>query len=427
MIKRSARFALAFLVVSLLIHVTGIGLLLSPSGDLPDGGDRPPETISLGNSFDQVADAELAPVEPQEQVPVEAQDATAPTSEALVASPDPQQTLSPGTGGSARSSVTAPVTPDVSTPSEPGLPQPAEATQDSSENASVTASVDVETQAATPPPDPVIPEVAQPTEPAPAPLLDQNPGVSESVNVAPPVPAETPTVTQPVQTTPSPEESPVTQPVIAESPAPETEAAPIPVSPQTSDVVIAALPEALAPAQQEVTPPVESQDGEPGETQQGGAVTRSPRPPVRARDLSQREPENTWLDNAFESLQFPTQTVESPLTTFSRTGVNVFAGQAGNSGSGAGQGSGNATTTNYAGLVLVHLNNKDPVAVSARGWARVTFVISPDGSLADVYIIDGSGSPQIDRAAKEQVRRGAPFPKPPGGESRLLTFVYRLN
>ena len=58
---------------------------------------------------------------------------------------------------------------------------------------------------------------------------------------------------------------------------------------------------------------------------------------------------------------------------------------------------------------------------------RGTFIISPDGTLAWVDIIDGSGVPEIDRAAKEQVRRGAPFPRPPEGRSRKLNFVYQIR
>lgn len=77
------------------------------------------------------------------------------------------------------------------------------------------------------------------------------------------------------------------------------------------------------------------------------------------------------------------------------------------------------------GLVLVHLNQSEPVYVSARGFAQVFFQIDPDGSLAWVDIVDTSGSAELERAAKEQVRRAAPFPRPPNGTSRKLSFYYQ--
>ena len=55
------------------------------------------------------------------------------------------------------------------------------------------------------------------------------------------------------------------------------------------------------------------------------------------------------------------------------------------------------------------------------------FQIDPDGSLAWVEIVDSSGSLEVERAAREQVRRAAPFPRPPSGTSRKLSFFYQNN
>ncbi|MFC3612900.1 TonB family protein [Lutimaribacter marinistellae] len=117
------------------------------------------------------------------------------------------------------------------------------------------------------------------------------------------------------------------------------------------------------------------------------------------------------------------------MTLYLRDGIDQFAGQRAGSQSqrlrsGGRGGSGNADVTNYPGQVLMNLNWTLPVAVSSRRWARVSFWINPDGSLGSVDIIDGFGSSEIDRAAKTQVRRGVPFPKPPQRKGRLLTFVY---
>jgi len=75
----------------------------------------------------------------------------------------------------------------------------------------------------------------------------------------------------------------------------------------------------------------------------------------------------------------------------------------------------------------MHLNRATVVHVSGRGFARVLFQINPDGSLAWVDVIDSSGSDEIDRAAKAQVQNAAPFPRPPNGKSRKLSFAYRSN
>ncbi|MEX0339197.1 MAG: TonB family protein [Arenibacterium sp.] len=212
------------------------------------------------------------------------------------------------------------------------------------------------------------------------------------------------------------------------APTPDIAVAPVPVAPEPAEV-IAALPlpsETSPPVSESVTEPIapDVSDGnaEPQET----AVTASLRPRPRAAPPASQQQEQSGFasTDAFANLRFPTQTIESPLTSYSRSGVDAFAGQVPGDGSILEQGPGNSTTTNYAGLVLVHLNSKPPVAISSGGWARVSFVINPDGSLASVYVIDGSGSLLVDRAAKAQVERGEPFPRPPGGERRQLTFVY---
>jgi TonB family protein len=165
----------------------------------------------------------------------------------------------------------------------------------------------------------------------------------------------------------------------------------------------------------------------------GLAVATSLRPRLRA-ERPPSEPEGVSDGASEETLSrlAPSQLIESPLTAYKRDGTNVFGRQGGGARS-VGQGfnnsggPGNSDVTNYAGQVLVHLNRTQPVAVSGRGWARVFFQIDPDGTLASVDIIDGSGSLEIDRAAKQQVRNAVPFPRPPGGKSRRLNFVYRIE
>jgi TonB family protein len=149
--------------------------------------------------------------------------------------------------------------------------------------------------------------------------------------------------------------------------------------------------------------------------------------------LTAIEPELTPTQDPTEPLETePSELIESPLTAYKRGGANVFGqqgsgAQSGRQGFGTSRATGNSDVTNYAGQVLVHLNRTAPVPVSGRGWARVFFQINADGTLASVDILDSSGSRTIESAARQQVRTAAPFPRPPGGESRRLTFVYRIQ
>ena len=83
--------------------------------------------------------------------------------------------------------------------------------------------------------------------------------------------------------------------------------------------------------------------------------------------------------------------------------------------------------TNYAGRVFMHLNRAPPIRVAGRGYVRVFFEINPDGSVARIDIIESSGSKDIERAAKEQIRVAEPLPLPPNGNVRRMSLYYRSN
>ena len=421
MIRRSAGLAATALVLSLVLHFLGIGITFAPPEDAPFG-DSDRDTVELGTGFEDLADAELEPVEPEpvepvepiepeepeleeqepveppepeEQEPVEPEEAEVPTSEVLVASPNPQDTLSPGSGESPTppAEVTDPVTQDGGDVQAPNAPEPGGAVQAPVESAGAPPATTIEPEAT--------PQTVETVEPIEAPTETS--------------PTETVTASAPTLDT-------VESPEVTTTPV-----APVLTAPPSPDV-IAALPlQTVPPVLEDVVPPVEQEPEETEAEPQDGAVSASRRPRSRPQATPTQQQTSVAGTEGFENLRFPTQTIESPLTSYSRSGVDDFAGRVPNSGSILDQGPGNADTTNYAGQILVHLNSKDPVAVSIEGWARVSFVINPDGSLGAVYVIDGSGSLQVESAAKTQVRRGAPFPRPPGGESRLLTFVYSSN
>ncbi len=333
MIPRSAAIAAAALLVSLLLHLLGLGWG-APERLEPAVEDRAGDAVAMGNAFEDVAEDLSEPVPPEPapvpETPPEPDLAEATTSEALVASPSPEQVLAPrGTPGE---------------PSEPVAPQEA-------------------------------PEAA--TTPVP------QPDIPEQLAALPPEPAE-----------------PVAPAESNTPPAPETPE-------QASE------PEEAV----ELTP---QDEGE----QTPLAVATSPRPRLPEREPpSQQTPRDDNVDE-FSNLRSP-PLIESPLAAHLRGETQLNVQSSGGSGFLDSGGSGNASETNYAGRVLVHLNRSLTVKVTGHGAAWVFFEINPDGSLASVGIIDSNGTQELRDAAVAQVRNAAPFPRPPNGKSRQLTFIYR--
>ena len=151
------------------------------------------------------------------------------------------------------------------------------------------------------------------------------------------------------------------------------------------------------------------------------AVSTSLRPPKE-----RPAPDVLGAETGTQEAQRATRVIESPLTAFKRSGVDLLSGARSNAtGFSGSRAAGNATTTNYTGLVLTRLNRAPIVYASARGAARVAFQINPDGSLAWIRILSSTGSSDIERAARAQVQSAAPFPRPPSGTSERLVFNYR--
>jgi TonB family protein len=180
-----------------------------------------------------------------------------------------------------------------------------------------------------------------------------------------------------------------------------------------------------APASQPPQQTVEAIDSDISD--QATAISQRPQAPTKRPTLV-RKGSFGGSSTTTTTRRAPSRRIESPLSSYSRSGVDIFA----QSGNGARSGisarnTGNATTTNYAGLVLAQLNRTASVPVSGAGWAQVIFVISANGALASVDIIDSSGSRSINSAARQQVRSAAPFPPPPSGKSRRLSFSYQTQ
>ncbi|WP_420585676.1 TonB family protein [Ruegeria sp.] len=386
MIRRSLVIAVIAVLLSLVLHAMGLRLTAPNLTEQP-GRDEGPDSVELGNSFEELVDAVAEPVEPEPEAapdpPVEEppepapEPAEIPTSEVHVASDNPEQTFAPDTG---ESEVLRPLE------LEPVQPEPP-VTESSSEGEQTASDAEDETPTA---------ESAEVTE-----IPEGTPEAAETV--------------EDVSETADP--APTEPEVVAEAPE-ATEPA------ETSTVPVVPLESEVAEAEVAVTPSEPVPDQEVESQQQ--ALTSSIRP-----KLADRRPQTDSrgaLSSArdFSDLRFPTRQIESPLTTYRRRGVDAFT--SGDSGTqSGGRNPGNSDRTNYAGQVLIHLNRAPIVYTAARGFAKVFFQINPDGTLAWVDVVDSNGTPDVERAAKAQVRAASPFPKPPGGVSRKLSFVYSSN
>lgn len=85
--------------------------------------------------------------------------------------------------------------------------------------------------------------------------------------------------------------------------------------------------------------------------------------------------------------------------------------------------SGNAAVTNYPGKIVSKLRRalRYPAQAKSqnlRGEVQVSFTVSSGGAVGGVRVVRSSGSPVLDRAAIETVRRAAPFPPIPEGAGR---------
>lgn len=342
MIKRSILVAIAAVLMSLLIHSLG---LIFTSGDVQtqSGQENSLDVTDVGSAFEDFTEALAEPAAPEITPPEPAVDTT-PTSQALVASDNPQNVTTPDTGSS-----------EVI---EADSPEP-------SGGAGETIT-DVE-------PAQTIVDVPDPAEP---------------------------------ESDPAPVQSEVAEAAPEQADAAPTEA----VSALEPDITIASLPD-----EPEILTADEAENGS------ASAVSRSLRPPTERPTA-----EALGVPDRTEQPRVAAGIIESPLTAYKRSGVDLLGGsRSGTTGFSGSRSAGNASATNYAGQILTRLNRAPIVYASARGMARVSFQINPDGSLAWIRILRSTGTGDIERAARAQVQSAAPFPRPPDGTSRRLVFNYR--
>ncbi|HVW54335.1 MAG TPA: TonB family protein [Rhizobiaceae bacterium] len=84
---------------------------------------------------------------------------------------------------------------------------------------------------------------------------------------------------------------------------------------------------------------------------------------------------------------------------------------------------GNAAVSNYPGKIVRKLRRalrypRDAGSRRLRGVAEVRFVVSSGGNVGGIQLVVSSGSPILDQAALEAVKRAAPFPPIPAEAGR---------
>ena len=361
MISRSILAVVVAVLLSLLVHGLGLSFTAREKQQSDEGGAS--DLADVGGAFEDFSKVttetpapEPAQVpDPPSVTPPDPVDEEIPTSQALVASDNPQNVTSPDTG---ETEVTEP------NPAEPS---------ESEASASGTA--------------------------------EQSGGDDETISdVAALQPVEADTIAESPEGTPDGDPDP--------SAAQANEAAP---TPELPEITVASAPDEI-----EILTAEESEDVSKS------AVTKSLRPPKNRPSVEALGA----IDGVQQQSGLQGGVIESPLTAYRRTGVDPFGssgsgGQSGSTGFSGARNTGNSSITNYAGQVLIKLNRSPILYASAHGAAQVAFEINPDGTLAWVRILRSTGSPDINRAASAQVRSTAPFPPPPGGTSKRMSFIYR--
>ena len=103
--------------------------------------------------------------------------------------------------------------------------------------------------------------------------------------------------------------------------------------------------------------------------------------------------------------------------------ANAVRAASGNQTARAKRDPGNAKVSNYPGKIAARLRRalrypREARRDRLRGTAVVSFTVSRSGSVSGVRLARSSGFAVLDAAARDAVRRAAPFPPIPAGAGR---------
>ena len=113
------------------------------------------------------------------------------------------------------------------------------------------------------------------------------------------------------------------------------------------------------------------------------------------------------------------------------SGVGIKAASAGSSEDAHGAGRMGYLKANFS-YIRDMITRKIIYPETARemGWqgkVKVSFVISSDGFVRDVQILQSSGIDILDKNAVETVKKASPFPRPPVAAQLIIPISYKLH
>ena len=437
-----ARVAAALTVgLSLAVHAVGMHRLAGHEETI-DAASAPPAQVRLGNSF-----ADMVAGLPETVRPVEAK--TAETEETAVARVEAEATRITAPEAEPVPNATDPadpVTPETAEPIDPKASEPIL----SELQATAPAMAILETAEPLPPQVPELPEklsgvpltAVAPVADAevilpggdrqPAQRIDRpspaSEARSETVEEARTAPSETPP-TEPASPSPEPTltvaAAPPATPAPAAAPRVTTASTVTPRQPSpaaTAETAPNAEPPEGQPATSQVEPvqPAEPahevMDAEVAEAVTSTAPERSLKPP--------RRPQKVGEQTAAKPAAQPPQ----PQRQSGNADQNARQGQdrsapSSQSAARSGQGRaadgtadrGSAAAAGYGDVVHRKIRRTRRARVRDHGETVVVFSVAPSGQISQIGVATSSGSPRVDAAALDHVRRAAPFPPPPKG------------
>lgn len=245
------------------------------------------------------------------------------------------------------------------------------------------------------------------------------------------------------------EAEPVTEPVEQPTPPVETvrpletrEATPVAatetpellsVPALEADPVEAVPPAIVEPAETAALQPMEAEEvvtaDEAVEVEEMPELAEAPVPTPRPEYTPPPEPVEKPKRVARETpkAEKPHKVAHAPASKTRRETSAGHGGQAradaragASGGGGQARQAGNAAVSNYPGQVTRKLRRalrypREAGRQRLRGEVAVSFVVSRDGNAGSIRVVKSSGSPILDNAALETVRRAAPFPPIPDG------------
>jgi len=436
MTARPVRWSAA-ISLSLAAHIGAAGFFL----DLPDtvqiAGGAPVEIAVLGNAFESEIAAgrpgeTVTPVEPvkrkQQREPAESDKAEAPQanrfSPRAEAALQPHQPLAPE---AAQQTVlqTAPAEPRRASSAPPAETAPAEADR------ADPIAAPVETAPAEPQPATAAAVLAvAPATPSTLAIEAVAPVADLAAAVAAKQPDSIPaTESRPVaaantvraQSAPN-RMTPPTQPKMAAlAPHTPSEARLDPTSAERQTPIVDTPPIPIAKAipqaqERSKAKPRKTEHAKPKKTRKTRKTTQRKKPPAPERRQAKGGSGGKGKQDARRGVAKGRDAPDRKATS--------------RSGKTAANGAGNAAVSNYPGKIVRKLRRSLRYPAEARrngirGEVHVAFVVSKSGGAGSVRIVRSSGSPVLDRAALDTVRRAAPFPAipPAAGRSRWAFTV----